>query len=59
MKWTEGKEQSYDAIRVCGGLPEIASAYGRSVTVKRFAHYLNDYSRVNLLHQVSGITSNL
>lgn len=45
---------------VCGGLQVVASSYSRPVTLcARFAHYLNDYSRVNLLRQMSGTTHNL
>ena len=61
MKLTEDREQSYGAIsvRVCGRWQEIAGTRGRPGAVKRFAHYLNDYSGVNLLRQVSGITHDL
>lgn len=45
---------------VYGGLQVVACSYSRPVNVcARFAHYLNDYSRVNLLCQASGITHNL
>lgn len=43
MRQIEGEQHSY--VSVCGGAQEMACAYGRRTTAKRFAHYLNDYSR--------------
>ena len=45
MRRAESREESYDAISVCGGLRKLLVLIAGPAAVKRFAHYLNDYSR--------------